>query len=219
MSSSDFGRKRFLNPRWLLRRFPNPGSYSRWDRLAKTPTLLILKKNRTTMVHPIQLILPTCSACTIIWQTTSVRQVSPHPASRPVLKLFAQVGTSRLFSLAPRNLGLVLFLSFKCPYIPLSRCIGKAFHIKDIVQGKFFYPKEDGTGDVLPTPRPLEEGELVCRPEVWCHWFNTFIGRMDSSGWRMSPSFLISNSWPFSRLQQAVPISLCIICIQKKLIL
>lgn len=28
--------------------------------------------------------------------------------------------------------------------------------------GSYFYPKEDGQGDISDTSRPLKEGEIVC---------------------------------------------------------
>lgn len=82
------------------------------------------------------------------------------------MKLFTQAGTSRLFFPAPRNRGLVLPPSFLPNHPTKNWRIGKAFHIKDIIHGNYFYPKEDGTGDVSPTPRPLKEGELVSYPQL-----------------------------------------------------
>ncbi|KAF8872128.1 survival protein sure-like phosphatase/nucleotidase [Gymnopilus junonius] len=39
--------------------------------------------------------------------------------------------------------------------------IGKAYHIKEVTKGNYFYPKEDGNGEISPHPRPLEDGELA----------------------------------------------------------
>ncbi|KAH7100252.1 sure-like protein [Auriculariales sp. MPI-PUGE-AT-0066] len=40
--------------------------------------------------------------------------------------------------------------------------IGKAFHIKDEVKGRYYYPKEpDGLGETSDTSRPLREGEVA----------------------------------------------------------
>ncbi|KNZ79564.1 TTL domain-containing protein, partial [Termitomyces sp. J132] len=39
--------------------------------------------------------------------------------------------------------------------------IGKAYHIKEIAQGSYFYPKEDGTGEISTISRPLEIGEIA----------------------------------------------------------
>ncbi|KAF9526441.1 survival protein sure-like phosphatase/nucleotidase [Crepidotus variabilis] len=39
--------------------------------------------------------------------------------------------------------------------------IGKAFHIKDITKGNYFYPKESGEGEVSLVSRPLKDGELA----------------------------------------------------------
>jgi 5'/3'-nucleotidase SurE len=40
--------------------------------------------------------------------------------------------------------------------------IGKAFHIKEITKGRYYYPKEpDGMGEVSSTSRPLNEGEVA----------------------------------------------------------
>ena len=38
---------------------------------------------------------------------------------------------------------------------------GKAFHIKEITKGSYFYPKEDGQGEISATARALKDGELV----------------------------------------------------------
>ena len=38
---------------------------------------------------------------------------------------------------------------------------GKAFHIKEIIKGNYFYPKEDGSGESTFSSRPLKSGELV----------------------------------------------------------
>ncbi|KAG1864181.1 sure-like protein [Suillus subalutaceus] len=40
--------------------------------------------------------------------------------------------------------------------------IGKAFHIKEITKGRYYYPKEpDGVGEVSSASRPLNEGEVA----------------------------------------------------------
>jgi hypothetical protein len=38
---------------------------------------------------------------------------------------------------------------------------GKAYHIKEITKGSYFYPKEDGQGEISTLARPLKDGELV----------------------------------------------------------
>jgi hypothetical protein len=38
---------------------------------------------------------------------------------------------------------------------------GKAYHIKEITKGNYFYPKEDGSGAITLNSRPLKEGEIV----------------------------------------------------------
>jgi len=39
--------------------------------------------------------------------------------------------------------------------------IGKAYHIMDVVKGRYYYPKgEDGQGEISPSPRTLKEGEI-----------------------------------------------------------
>ncbi|KAF8168079.1 survival protein sure-like phosphatase/nucleotidase [Crassisporium funariophilum] len=38
--------------------------------------------------------------------------------------------------------------------------IGKAYHIKEITTGNYFYPKEDGSGEISSQSRPLRDGEL-----------------------------------------------------------
>lgn len=38
---------------------------------------------------------------------------------------------------------------------------GKAYHIKEVTKGNYFYPKEDGSGDITLNSRPLKEGEIV----------------------------------------------------------
>ncbi|KAF5314055.1 hypothetical protein D9611_006835 [Ephemerocybe angulata] len=39
--------------------------------------------------------------------------------------------------------------------------IGKAYHIKEVTKGRYFYPKEDGTGESSNKSRPLQLGELA----------------------------------------------------------
>ncbi|KAH6917360.1 cytoplasm protein [Coprinopsis sp. MPI-PUGE-AT-0042] len=39
--------------------------------------------------------------------------------------------------------------------------IGKAYHIKEVTAGRYYYPKEDGTGETSTKSRPLKEGELA----------------------------------------------------------
>jgi len=39
--------------------------------------------------------------------------------------------------------------------------IGKAYHIKEVTAGRYFYPKEDGNGEFSPKSRPLKEGEIA----------------------------------------------------------
>ncbi|GLB36173.1 putative cytoplasm protein [Lyophyllum shimeji] len=39
--------------------------------------------------------------------------------------------------------------------------IGKAYHIKDIIKGSYFYPRHDGKGETSAKPRPLKEGEIA----------------------------------------------------------
>jgi len=39
--------------------------------------------------------------------------------------------------------------------------IGKAYHINEIVRGNYFYPKEDGNGELTSSSRPLKNGELA----------------------------------------------------------
>ncbi|KAF8973946.1 survival protein sure-like phosphatase/nucleotidase [Flammula alnicola] len=39
--------------------------------------------------------------------------------------------------------------------------IGKAYHIKEITKGSYFYPKDDGSGDISLRSRPLKDGELA----------------------------------------------------------
>ncbi|KAK0208340.1 survival protein sure-like phosphatase/nucleotidase [Desarmillaria ectypa] len=40
--------------------------------------------------------------------------------------------------------------------------IGKAYHIKELTKGTYFYPKApDGTGEVAVTSRPLKDGEIA----------------------------------------------------------
>ncbi|KAF9044713.1 sure-like protein, partial [Hymenopellis radicata] len=40
--------------------------------------------------------------------------------------------------------------------------IGKAYHIKEVTKGVYYYPKDpDGYGETSPTSRPLKEGEVA----------------------------------------------------------
>ena len=50
-----------------------------------------------------------------------------------------------------------------------NRSPGKAFHIKEIIKGNYFYPKEDGNGELTSSSRPLKNGELVS-PQVSYHF-------------------------------------------------
>ncbi|CUA73995.1 hypothetical protein RSOLAG22IIIB_01516 [Rhizoctonia solani] len=38
--------------------------------------------------------------------------------------------------------------------------IGKAYVIREVIHGQYFYPKEDGSGEKCDAPRPLEAGEV-----------------------------------------------------------
>jgi len=39
--------------------------------------------------------------------------------------------------------------------------IGKAYHIKEITKGNYFYPKDNGSGELSSSSRPLRDGELA----------------------------------------------------------
>lgn len=39
--------------------------------------------------------------------------------------------------------------------------IGKAYHIKELTKGSYFYPKEDGQGEITNYSRPLKHGEIA----------------------------------------------------------
>ncbi|KAA1471470.1 sure-like protein [Dentipellis sp. KUC8613] len=40
--------------------------------------------------------------------------------------------------------------------------IGKAYHIKDTIRGKYYYPRDpDGLGEITEASRPLKEGEIA----------------------------------------------------------
>ncbi|CAA7265780.1 unnamed protein product [Cyclocybe aegerita] len=39
--------------------------------------------------------------------------------------------------------------------------IGKAYHIKEVTRGGYFYPREDGTGETSQRSRALKDGELA----------------------------------------------------------
>jgi len=70
---------------------------------------------------------------------------------------------------SPYIYGLYLHLSRNLGWdvkvvIPNSQksWIGKAYHITQIVQGSYYYPKDpDGQGEVSPVSRPLKEGEIA----------------------------------------------------------
>ncbi|KAG9125820.1 hypothetical protein FRC07_006048 [Ceratobasidium sp. 392] len=38
--------------------------------------------------------------------------------------------------------------------------IGKAYVIRDVIHGQYFYPKEDGTGEKCDVSRPIQDGEV-----------------------------------------------------------
>ncbi|PPQ88622.1 hypothetical protein CVT25_010197 [Psilocybe cyanescens] len=39
--------------------------------------------------------------------------------------------------------------------------IGKAYHIKEVTKGNYFYPKKDGTGEITARSRPLKNDEVA----------------------------------------------------------
>ncbi|KAF8599135.1 sure-like protein [Ceratobasidium sp. AG-I] len=49
-----------------------------------------------------------------------------------------------------------------CVVLPASQksWIGKAYDIRDVIRGQYFYPKEDGTGEKCDRQRPLGDGEI-----------------------------------------------------------
>jgi hypothetical protein len=69
---------------------------------------------------------------------------------------------SRSSCLLLKNLGLV---SSKEKQVRMLNSFlygaGKAYHIKEITKGSYFYPKEDGQGEISTIARPLKDGELV----------------------------------------------------------
>lgn len=38
---------------------------------------------------------------------------------------------------------------------------GKAYHIKEVTKGSYFYPRENGQGEISTLARPLKDGEVV----------------------------------------------------------
>ena len=75
-----------------------------------------------------------------------------------------KAGTSKLFYQARRNPGLVgrsEIADKASQSIDHIARIGKAYHIKEVTIGQYFYPKADGNGEITARSRPLEDGELV----------------------------------------------------------
>ncbi|KAF9453796.1 sure-like protein [Macrolepiota fuliginosa MF-IS2] len=69
---------------------------------------------------------------------------------------------------SPYVLGLYRYLTEQLGWnvkvvLPSSQksWIGKAYHIKEITKGSYFYPREDGQGDITDTSRPTKDGELA----------------------------------------------------------
>ncbi|KAF9056188.1 survival protein sure-like phosphatase/nucleotidase [Panaeolus papilionaceus] len=69
---------------------------------------------------------------------------------------------------SPYVLGLYRYLTEQLGWdvevvLPSSQksWIGKAYHIKEITKGKYFYPTADGTGETTLVSRPLREGEIA----------------------------------------------------------
>lgn len=70
-------------------------------------------------------------------------------------------GTSRLSCLALRSPGLVRPFSFTADTSRRIR-VGKAYHIKEVTRGTYFYPIEDGQSETSSKPRALKDDEIVC---------------------------------------------------------
>ncbi|KAF8078600.1 survival protein sure-like phosphatase/nucleotidase [Lyophyllum atratum] len=69
---------------------------------------------------------------------------------------------------SPYVLGLYRYLTEELGWdvkvvLPSSQksWIGKAYHIKDITKGSYFYPRHDGKGEMSTKARPLKPGELA----------------------------------------------------------
>ncbi|KAG6885277.1 hypothetical protein C0993_003708 [Termitomyces sp. T159_Od127] len=62
--------------------------------------------------------------------------------------------------------------------------IGKAYHIKEITKGAYYYPNGDGTGEISTIPRPLKNGEIVhIRPAQLIYSDLIMICRPSGSSW------------------------------------
>ena len=55
-----------------------------------------------------------------------------------------QVGTSKSLSLARRNHGSVYILGPDSTIFSCAHCVGGAYHIKEIVKGRYYYPRDPG---------------------------------------------------------------------------
>ncbi|KAF9459924.1 survival protein sure-like phosphatase/nucleotidase [Collybia nuda] len=93
--------------------------------------------------------------------------MSTSPMSKPRVLLTNDDGPPNPLE-SPYILGLYKVLTQQLGWdvkvvIPSSQksWIGKAFHIKEITTGSYFYPKEDGQGEISNVPRILREGEIA----------------------------------------------------------
>ncbi|KAJ7615287.1 survival protein sure-like phosphatase/nucleotidase [Mycena polygramma] len=66
-----------------------------------------------------------------------------------------------IFAFYHRLVALGLGSQSSCYPVPRNHWIGKAFHITEVTEGRYFYPKGPGTRETSATSRPLKDGEVA----------------------------------------------------------
>jgi hypothetical protein len=60
---------------------------------------------------------------------------------------------------------------------------GKAYLIKEITKGSYFYAREDGQGEISAISRPLKDGELVRKVLLSLLGYLMFLSRLNGYLW------------------------------------
>jgi hypothetical protein len=68
---------------------------------------------------------------------------------------------SKLSFPMPKSLGLVRDLPSSFYVTSHQLLPAKAYHIKQTIRGWYYYPRDDGQGEVSVQSRPLKAGEIV----------------------------------------------------------
>ena len=133
---------------------------------------------------------------------------------------------SRLFCRHLKSLGSVSLFKKEIQLASARHayCVaGKAYHIKEITNGSYFYPREDGQGERSRKSRPLKDGELVSENLVptSCNLLKSrrCAGRVDTFRWSTMTIHLIpaSHTQLLNRHQPPAQILLCTTSFAEKL--